>query len=287
VALLTLPSTVPLPAEISAFFAILVQRVIEAPSAESIRPVHRVLLGIGPKILEILSSSSLLRLQGQLIQIVSRSDKNSHDTNAFCLAVLAQMTSAELSIDVSSSNSSIMGTDYSHDRHEPFEPARKLFADKNVPKILNLVFGRAVWACSQSPSATVDCRIEVLKLCKKTIEPTNEEVRHHWLLPKPSLSKKLNEYLNRENMNAEVRGAVSFSGATSTESYLTVMQAFDFVAAVHEPKTFPEDLHKAVGNFYCAGNEVYCSQMVVENHVVSITIIGHCNGMTDRNQDVS
>lgn len=270
-ALLTVPSIVPLPAEISAFFAILVQHVIEAPSAETIRFVHQVLLGIGPKILEILSSSSLLQLQGQLIQIVSRLDKNSNDANAFCLAVLAQMTSVELSADVSSSNSSMMGTNRSQERSEPFEPARRLFADKNISKILNFVFGRAVWACSQNSSATVDCRIEVLKLCRKTIEPMNEAARQNWLLPKPSLSRKLNEYLNRENMDAEVRGAVGLCDAISMESYSIVMQAFDIIAAVHEPKPFPEDLHKAVSDFLSAGNEVYCSQMVMENYIVSLS----------------
>lgn len=285
-ALLSVPSTVPLPAAISAFFATLVQRVIDAPSAETIRFVHRVLLGTGPKVLEILSSSSLLRLQEQLMQIVSHLDKNTHDTNAFCLAVLAQMTSAELSTDVSSSNSSMVGSDRSQERSEPFEPARKLFADKNIFKILNFVFGRAVWACSQNTSATVDCRIEVLKLCKKTVEPTNEEIRQRWLLSGPSLSKKLNEYLKREkNMDAEVRGVVGISEATSMESYLSVMQAFDFVAAVHEPKPFPEDLHKAVGDLFCVGSEAYCSQMVVESYVVSLSPVSR--SFADRTGETS
>lgn len=221
--MLSMPANGPLPAEISAFFTALIQCVVEVPSVDTIRPVYLVLCGIGPKILEILPDSSLLRLQGQLIQIVSRLEKNSHDTNAFCLAVLAQMTSAELSTDHSSSNSSLMDTEQSDDRPEPFEPAQKLFADKNISKILNFVFGRAVWACSHSTSATIDNRIEVLKVCKSTIETMNEGVRQRWLLSKPSLNKKLNEYLSRENIHAKVRGMVGFSAPTARWSFLIVL----------------------------------------------------------------
>ena len=268
-ALLSMPSNVPLPAEISTFFATVVQRVIDAPSADTIRPVHSILSGIGSKILEILSPSSLTRLQGQLIQIVFRLDKSNHDTNAFCLAVLARMTSAELSNDISSLESSFTSTNHSKDQPEPFEPARKLFADKNVSKILDFVFGRAIWACSQSVVATVDYRTEVLKLCQKTIEPTNKEVRQRWLLSKPSLSRKLNEYAVREELDAEVRCTVGISKAMFVGWSLIMLQAFDFIAAVHDPKPTPKEMDKAVNDLFRAHGEVYCSQMVVKNHIVS------------------
>lgn len=200
-----------LPAEISGFFSAIVQCAIDFPSTETIRPVHLVISGIGARILETLVASSLSRLQGQLIKIVSRMDKDNHDMNALCLAILAQMASTELSTDTASSTSSITSADQGNDRPDLFESARKLFVDKNVPRLLEFAFGRARWACSPNVSESIAHRIEVLELCKRTIEPTNAVARQSWLCSKSSQSRKVNEHVNREDLHAEVRGVVSTS----------------------------------------------------------------------------
>ena len=214
-ALLAAPSSVPLPVEIAAFFATAVRRVIERPSADTIRNIHSILSGIGGYILESLSPDSLGRLQGQLIQIVFRLDRDNHETNAFCLAVLAQMAIAEPLAEPGSSDSSIVSAEPSKDRPNPFEPARKLFADKNTPKVLDFIFGRARWACSPSVSETVDRRLEVLELCKITVKPTTAEARQHWLSSRSSMSKKIIEHINRHDLNAEVRCSVCINVPTS------------------------------------------------------------------------
>jgi len=206
---------VPLPAEISDFFSAVVQCVIDAPSAETTRPVHLILSGIGAKVLETLSPSSLMHLQGQLIKIVSRMDKDNHDMNALCLAILAQMASTEQYTDIASSISSITSGDPGSDKFDLFESARKVFVDKNVPKILDFAFGRARWACSPSVSETVAHRIEALELCKRTIEPTNAGARQSWLHSKSSLSRKVNEHINREGLHAEVLCTVGTSPCNS------------------------------------------------------------------------
>ena len=269
-ALLSLPSSIPIPAEVTSFFATAVERVINTSSTEAIRSVHLILSGVGAYFLENLSSSSLSRLQGQLIQIVFRLDKDNHDTNAFCLAILAQMALVELSTDLSSSNTSITNGESAVDKSDRFEPARKLFADKNIPKILDFVFGRARWACSLGVSEPVARRIEVLKLCQMTIEPSNQEPRQRWLSSRSSLSKKVLEHVNREELDAEVRNTVSATKMMFVGCYLTILQAIDFIAAAYGSKPLPGEINKPVGELMHARSKAHCSPMLVEYYIVRL-----------------
>ncbi len=56
----------------------------------------------------------------------------------------------------------------------------------------------------------------------------------------------------------------------SRDVILIYLQAFDFIAAVHDPKSIPGETAKAVKAFFGARNGVHCSQMVVENYVASL-----------------
>lgn len=267
-ALLSLPSKHPLPAEILAFFEAVVQRVIDNPSANTLRPVNSVLSGIGSQTLDALSSDILVRLQRQLIELVSHLHRNTHEINSLCLALLAQIASAEQSAHVLSASPSLTGTNHSQAKPDILEPARKIFADKNVSKILDFVFGRARWACSPSVSETVDHRLEALELCRTTIRPTNEGARQRWLLSKSTLSRKINEHIDRNDLNAEVRCAVSLGNTKPVSCLLTILQAIDFIAGVHDPKPIPEGMNKTITAIFRAGSGENCPQLLVENHVV-------------------
>lgn len=183
--------------------------MIKAPSAENLRLVDSILSGIDTRILHVLSIESLIGLQRKLSLLISHLDQNTHDTNAFCLSVLAQISLAEQPIDSSSSISSLADTDSLAGKSDPLEPARKRFADKNVSKMFEFVFGRARQACSPSFSGTVDQRLEILELCRKTVRPTSENARQDWFSKKSSLIRKLNEHLSRDDLDAEVRCSVS------------------------------------------------------------------------------
>ncbi len=60
----------------------------------------------------------------------------------------------------------------------------------------------------------------------------------------------------------------------SRDVVLILLQAFDFIAAVHDPKSIPEDTAKAVREFFGARNDVHCSQMLVENYMASLEASG-------------
>ena len=269
-ALLSLPSSIPIPAEVTTFFTTAVQRVIDTPSTETIRSIHLIVSGVGACFLESLSSSSLSRLQGQLIQIVFRLDKDNHDTNAFCLAILAQMALIKPSTDLSSTDTSTTSGESIVDKSDRFEPARKLFADKNIPKILDFVFGRARWACSLGVSEPVARRIEVLELCQMTIEPSNQKARQRWLLSRSSLSKKILEHVNREELDAEVRNTVSTTKIMFVGWRLTILQAIDFIAAAYSSKPLPGEMNKPVSELMHARSKAHCSPMLVEHYIVRL-----------------
>ena len=204
VALLAEPLAAPIPVEVPNFLEKLVQYASQSPSVETMRPLHSLLNGIGSKSLEMLPPTLLKQAQSRLMKFPATLDKNAHLVYALCLAILAKFASAD-SLGISCSDFLVSDRDCHKEGGDQFEPAGKFFGNKNIGKIKTVVLVRARWACSPSCTATVDERLEILRLDKETIKSISPETRRHWQSKDASNEAKLEEYVVHKNLDGEVR----------------------------------------------------------------------------------
>ncbi|KAL8823856.1 MAG: hypothetical protein Q9191_005496, partial [Dirinaria sp. TL-2023a] len=250
--LLAHPPVVPLPAEIQDFLTELVKSASEFPSIETMRPLHSLLSGIGCQSLEILPPTLLKQAQSRFMKFPATLDKNAHTTYALCLAVLAKFASANTQ-SILQSDLPVSDIAHRNEGGDQFEPAAKFFGSKNISKMKTVVLVRARWACSPSCTATVDERIEILRLDKETIQSINSESRQNWQSRDTSNEAKLEEYIFQKDLDGEVRRT-----------------ALDFIAALHHPSPVPAELEKSIRLQLDDSPDALCAQTVLENYIAQL-----------------
>lgn len=251
VALLADPLFASLPAEIPNLLTELVQRASQSPSIETMRPLHSLLRGIGCQSLEMLPPTLLKQAQSRLMKFPATLDKNAHTTYALCLAVLAKFASAD-SLSILRLDLPVSDIGNRKEAGDQFEPAGKFFGNKNIAKMKTVVLVRARWACSPSCTATVDDRIEILRLDKETIQFINSEARQHSQSRDASNEAKLEEYILQQELDGEVRHA-----------------ALEFVAALHHPLPIPAELGQSV-RLQLHDPDALCAPTVLENYLAQL-----------------
>ena len=200
----------PLPATIVSFLQELLQRGVQSPLAENIRPIYSVLSGVGFNILDILPLDIVDRLQSQLLKILKSLEVEDHSANVLCLAILAKvaLTSSDTWYmpDATSSRNEVAAE--SRDR---YDAARQFFTIKRASKTLDLIALKVISSCSKNCSLHSDEVLEALKLSEEIIDAIPGGARIAWVRKNAAKTKKLSEKILRPDIDNEVKYAVSFS----------------------------------------------------------------------------
>ena len=214
VAMLTtpLPGELPAPASLPSFFLTKLESAVEAPSALTIRPIHSLLAGIGPTLLDVLPVEATSRLHEQL----SRMLQSLQDRPAIllCLAIFARVLSGSSPVrkasETSSQNphSTMPGEAVLPDEIRRHEDIRKYFNIRRASKTLDLVVLGVIEACSSSFSLNCCEAIESLSLAQEIVRVVTYDERVCWLKKSGPKTRKLFEKVLRQDTKAEVRLAV-------------------------------------------------------------------------------
>ena len=190
-----LPEGYAVPASLPAFLQRTLDRASESPSVITVKPFYSLITGVGTGFLDILPPKSIIGLQEQLIDIISRSVQDP-SVSLLCLAVLAKIAA---------------------DGDEEVEPEdsyylAKRFFNRRASKTLDLVVLWAVQMCSRSTSENTDGSqaMDNLKLVAEIIRAVNAHAKSTWVaLPKNLLmTRRLQEKILCEEANHDVQVAV-------------------------------------------------------------------------------
>ena len=207
-----LPDGYPVPAPLPAFLLRVLDRASESPSVLTVKPFYSLITGVGTGLLDILPSKNIVRLQEQLIDILSRSVQDP-SVSLLCLAVLARI-SADRDEEVN--------------QDDPYYPAKRLFS-KKASKTLDLVVLWAVQMCSSTALENMDDSqaMENLKLAAEIICVVDAHPRSTWIALPDNLKliRRLQGKILRQDVNRDVKVAV-----------LAIMSSLDNVVS------FPEEL---------------------------------------------
>lgn len=207
-------SSVPLiaiPANASAFLTVIVKEALQNPCVDTLRPIYRVLAGVGPNLLDGSPSEVVEGMQDQF-KVIFRNvgPEDLSATNLFCFAIVALLSSPAITL------TEIQGTATSSTTC-PAEPAahsdiqqwaRKLFASKRALKTLDIAVIKSITAFSRSYSLGVSEIVEWLNLSNTIITAVDDEARRHWIANDRSKVKKLVEKISSCNDSPNVLCAV-------------------------------------------------------------------------------
>ena len=205
---------VPIPAAIALFLQTLLERGVQAPTAESIRPIYSILSGVGFNFLDVLPLDIVNRFQSQLIKILKSLEVEDHSANLICLAILANIALREITNSTASDGSSMADATSSRNQDvthsmERYQPARQFFTAKRASKTLDLVVLKVILSCSRNCSLRLDEVIESLKLSEEITNAVLSSERRSWMGKNTAKIKKLSEKVLRHDIDSEVKCAVS------------------------------------------------------------------------------
>lgn len=195
---------VAIPASISPFLESLLNRALKAPSPETIRPIYRVLSGIGPQLLDALPLNLVARLQEQFKKLLQGVGAEDPMTDLFCLAVLAVMASGRTEPIIADASTSLATA---HEvsivkKSKSCDVARQ-YLSKRAAKTLDLVVLRVIVVCSRSCTLTVKEAIESLQLSKVIIDAVDGDKRL-WMENDKGKFRKLVEKVSSYDQQPEV-----------------------------------------------------------------------------------
>ncbi|KAL9121926.1 MAG: hypothetical protein Q9187_001518 [Circinaria calcarea] len=205
-----LPEGYAVPAALPAFLLRILDKASESPSVITVKPLYSLITGVGTGFLDILPPRSIIRLQEQLTDIISRSVQDP-SVSLLCLAVLAKIAA---------------DGDEEVDQEDSYYLAKRFF-NKRASKTLDLVVLWAVQMCSRTTSENTDGSqaMENLKLAAEIIRAVNAHARSTWIaLPKNLLmTRRLQGKILCKEANHDVRIAV-----------LAIMSSLDDMASLPE-----------------------------------------------------
>ena len=247
-----LPSEVPMPALVPSFLSKLLDQAINAPSTSTIRPIYRVLSGIGVGLLNALPRETIARLQEQLIKMLR--DLKDHSGNLLCLAIFSRIAIigplSPCSKPFSSPPRSL--APIAQDvilQSDVCEIARQFFSTKKAPKTLDLVVLKAILVCANSSDLNHFQAVDSLKLAREIVNAIGSDEKKCWIQNNFSKIKKLYEKVTRQSCDHVVRiAAFEVIAALSSPSHLPSNLLESLEDSLQQPCTFFE--HKAVIKIY-------------------------------------
>ena len=192
-----LPGSFTAPARLAGFIMKLVHQMAESPSAETIRPLYKLMTGLqtSPRILYEIPSDTMSIFQGELLRTLRNMDD--HMGNLLCLGTFARIASSQK-----------LNYESEHGPQPPvwLQNVRHFFGHKRGLKTLDLVVLRVILACSASCNnlkageAAESIRLAI-DICD-TVEPEQKQV---WITGNCSKIAKLCEKVTREGIGFDVQ----------------------------------------------------------------------------------
>lgn len=188
------------------------ERALQSPSANRLRPVYQALSGLGPGYLNelALDVSVLARFHGRLDEVLRKVDSND---SLLCLAVLANFASIFNGRTGCSNDPQQMPFD-SHDvPKDPshvFLPSRRYFVGKRVHTTLSLAVLGVIGVCSANSGVDLDGALETLRLSQEIVQALCHEDIKTCIAEKTGRAmKKLYEKMLRPDIDLSLQVAVS------------------------------------------------------------------------------
>lgn len=188
------------------------EKALQAPSPDRLRPVYQALSGLGPDYLNelALDVSVLARFQGRLDEVLRKIDPND---SLLCLALLAKFAS-RFSVGTGGSIEPEQMPLDSHgvpkDPSHVILPSRKYFVGKRGCKTLTIAVLGVISVCSANSIVGLDGALENLRLSQEIVEAVCRDDVKTWLVEKTGRPmKKLYEKILRPDIDSSLQVAVS------------------------------------------------------------------------------
>ncbi|KAL8997015.1 MAG: hypothetical protein Q9169_003605 [Polycauliona sp. 2 TL-2023] len=186
--LLSSPPGIAIPASITPFLVKLLRNASQSPSADTIRPVYKVLSGSGPHMLDALPSDVVVRMQDQCREMLEKFkfDMEGNCANLFCLAILALISGGNISSPVRDQEDFAPSppTTASSSNVEPGAShceARRFFVGKRGSKTLGLAVCKMILAFSKSCKLSTPVIVETLQISGVILGAINDTDRATWM----------------------------------------------------------------------------------------------------------
>ena len=210
---MSFPPPIAIPASVSPFISVLLEKASVNPCAGTFRPIFKVLAGSGTHLLDALSGK-LITDTVETFKKMIHSIRGKDDTaELFCLAVLALISMQLLATQPSTPPGYVLpsATRVSpNDKHRGSRLfAQSYFTSKRAYQTLNVVVLKAAIVCSASCSLPASHIVEKLHLSRLVIQAVDIADRSAWLEKERQKSQKLIEkVLLLCGSQLEVRDAV-------------------------------------------------------------------------------
>ncbi|KAL8833370.1 MAG: hypothetical protein Q9176_008016 [Flavoplaca citrina] len=209
--LLSSPSGGAVPASISPFLAKLLLKACQSPSADSIRPIYKILAGSSPHLLDALPSDIVVQMQDQCNVMLQKLkiEVNGSCASFFCLALCAVISGGDTPGPVSEeqasaapppTTASTRTTIPAASRYE----ARKYFVSKRASKTLDFTVLRMIYLCSENRKLSIPDIVESLELSNVILKAVNETDRAIWIGKHQAIISKLVEKVISYNHSPEI-----------------------------------------------------------------------------------
>ncbi|KAL9600634.1 MAG: hypothetical protein Q9219_003067 [cf. Caloplaca sp. 3 TL-2023] len=205
--LLSSPLSAATPAAISPFLTRISDEASRVPCADTLRPIYRVLSGIGSQYLDALPPKTVTRLQGQIKRMLQSLELENHVANLFGLAIMAVMTKAFVATSKPKHDSSLpleqerLTLDQ---RIGNYHVSQQYFESKRASKTLDFVVLKVISACSASCTLATTEILETLQLCNTIIEAVDFGDRRSWLVDDRGKFRKLVEKVLSCDQQSEI-----------------------------------------------------------------------------------
>lgn len=204
----------PVPAAVAPFLQKILEKAVQAPSAENIRPIHSILSGVGYGFLDILPLETVNRFQLQLIQILKGLEVEEHSANLICLAILANLAARKITDSTASDASSPPDATSTRNQdvfelNDRYHAARLFFTFKRATKTLDLVVLKVILSCSKVCSLRHDEVMESLKLSEEIVDAVSSGERSSWMDRNAAKVKKLSDKIVHHDLDRDTKCAVS------------------------------------------------------------------------------
>ena len=192
------------------FLAGLVAKAGSSLSPGTIRPIYQVLSGVGSSFLDALPVDVLTHLQDRLVEVLTKLDMEDRFGDLLCLGVLAKSASrpfkSSKAAPLNSLGSSIGAGEAK--TADQYVSARKLFEAKRAPKTLDLAVIRAITACSESCTLSLDEISESLRLSGEIVDAFGGEEKQAWIGKNVGKVRKLHRKIARADIDPGIQCAV-------------------------------------------------------------------------------
>ena len=156
-----------------------------------------MLKGISTGLVDLLSSTILLRFEEQLFGILRDIKGDNQSLCLYCLAIMNVLSSASdehaaCYADSYDTQELLASAHVTPSRWTP-EAIRQFFVGGKVPKTMQLIALRSMWACTPSTGEPLDEKTEALALANEIIAAVPEDVRENWRKATPIIVRKVEE----------------------------------------------------------------------------------------------